>query len=84
MCKAFERRIWEVLFAAIPWSIWVARNDVSFNGQSLVWEEVVDRIKLQVAFWTKVSSGCLFFSIFDFLFSLSSVRGLSILFFFFF
>ena len=40
-------------FYAIIWSIWLLRNDMVFNGKVLDLRQLINTIKLRIAFWFK-------------------------------
>ncbi|XP_028077486.1 uncharacterized protein LOC114279450 [Camellia sinensis] len=55
------RVIWEALPLAILWTIWIARNDKVFNSKEPNWVDLVENIKINVAFWVKQSFNLLEF-----------------------
>ncbi|CAL5388149.1 unnamed protein product [Camellia sinensis] len=69
------RVIWEALPLAILWTIWIARNDKVFNSKEPNWVDLVETIKIKVAFWVKQSFSLPEFSIHDFLFCLHGIKG---------
>ncbi|GFS29385.1 hypothetical protein Acr_00g0006490 [Actinidia rufa] len=63
--KHVEKACWEAIFFAIIWSLWKARNELIFSNVNIVKAEVVDLIKLRVAFWVKANCDLKEFSAVD-------------------
>ncbi|OVA06343.1 hypothetical protein BVC80_8883g7 [Macleaya cordata] len=43
--------LWQVLPAAIMWTVWKSRNEVVFNDANLNVEDIIVKVKLQMHFW---------------------------------
>ena len=52
-----KKMICEVLYFAIFWSLWTMRNECVFEGVALKWDEVIEIIKVRVAFWLGEDEG---------------------------
>ncbi|KAK2646450.1 hypothetical protein Ddye_021645 [Dipteronia dyeriana] len=52
-CKCASKRVWNILFFAIVWTIWESRNDMIFHGISVNLGKALDTIKFRVALWFK-------------------------------
>ncbi|XVE56525.1 hypothetical protein DITRI_Ditri04bG0017700 [Diplodiscus trichospermus] len=46
-------KLWKMAFFAIVWTIWLARNEVVFNGLKCQIEQVIDLSRLRLAHWVK-------------------------------
>ncbi|KAG5539456.1 hypothetical protein RHGRI_019858 [Rhododendron griersonianum] len=65
--------IWDCIPFAVLWSLWKMRNEHLFQNKDLNWEDVVDLIKLRIAFWVKTKWNDGDYSVSDFIFRLSSI-----------
>lgn len=65
--------IWKCIPYAVLWSLWKMRNEHLFQDKSLLWEDIVDLIKLRVAFWVKSNGDFDGYSVNDFLYRLNSI-----------
>lgn len=54
-----------MLFYAVVWSIWKARNECVFDKKSFRWKEVADLVKVRIAIWAAARETSLVFSIND-------------------
>ncbi|XP_071740661.1 uncharacterized protein [Rutidosis leptorrhynchoides] len=45
------KKAWRLIGPAVYWFIWLARNDLVFNGVSKCWTVIVDSVKLKVFQW---------------------------------
>ncbi|EOY05119.1 Uncharacterized protein TCM_020207 [Theobroma cacao] len=52
--KKGEIQIWKMAFFAMIWSMWLAGNEVVFEGKPWDHDQLYDLIKLRVATWAKV------------------------------
>ncbi|KAL7254832.1 hypothetical protein ACSBR1_009053 [Camellia fascicularis] len=59
---------------AILWTIWIARNEKVFDSKEPTWVDLVENIKIKIAFWVKQSINLLEFSIYDFLSCLHGIK----------
>ncbi|XP_071705224.1 uncharacterized protein [Rutidosis leptorrhynchoides] len=48
-------KFWSLIGPASLWTIWIARNEVVFNGRYSCWASVVNRIKIKVFQWLEAS-----------------------------
>lgn len=71
--KKDRKLIWEVIPAAILWTIWNTRNALVFENTTPQWDNITELIKVRVALWVKSKMGGNNFSIEDFLFRLDSI-----------
>lgn len=67
------RLIWNCIPCATLWSIWKLRNEHIFQDKDICWEELVDLIKIRVAFWVKSKGNHDGYSVNDFIFNLKSI-----------
>ncbi|KAK9287494.1 hypothetical protein L1049_015915 [Liquidambar formosana] len=72
------KTIWDTLFYAIVWSIWLARNQLVFKGIRLHWSEVARLSIVRTAHCVKALRSELGFSIDDFLRAIDGVRSFRI------
>lgn len=70
--KSLAKLAWECIPLTVLWSLWKMRNEFIFQDQPLNWDEIIELIKLRVAFWIKNSENT-DYSINDFLFNLRSM-----------
>ena len=52
-----SERAWGTLFFAMVWTTWEIRNQVVFEGKVVIVVQVVDMVKIRVAWWFK-HHGC--------------------------
>ncbi|KAG5562957.1 hypothetical protein RHGRI_005633 [Rhododendron griersonianum] len=65
--------IWDCIPFAVLWSLWRMRNEHTFQNKVLNWNEVVELIKLRIAFWVKSKWFESDYSITDFIYRLRSI-----------
>ncbi|GFZ03791.1 hypothetical protein Acr_16g0004150 [Actinidia rufa] len=63
--KEVEKACREAIFFAIIWSLWKARNELIFSNVNIVKAELIDLIKLRVAFWVKAKCDINEYSVVD-------------------
>ncbi|XP_071728233.1 uncharacterized protein [Rutidosis leptorrhynchoides] len=51
-------KVWKLIGSATFWAIWLARNEVIFNGSYTCWAVIVSRIKLKVFQWLVNAKVC--------------------------
>ncbi|KAK3170438.1 hypothetical protein Dsin_032727 [Dipteronia sinensis] len=53
-------RVWKVLFCAVVWSSWEARNQMVFNGKVPCLDQYADTVKFRAVWWFKhLGFGCI-------------------------
>lgn len=70
--KSMAKSTWECIPLAILWSLWKMRNEFLFQNSPLNWDDLLELIKIRIAFWIKNSENS-DYSINDFLFNLRSM-----------
>lgn len=65
--------IWDCIPLAILWSIWKMRNEFIFENRDIIWDEVVDLIKLRIALWARAKWEPSDYSLNDFIYRLPSI-----------
>ncbi|GFZ20781.1 hypothetical protein Acr_28g0014860 [Actinidia rufa] len=74
--KEVEKGCWEAIFFAIIWSLWKARNELIFSNVNIVKAELIDLIKLRVAFWVKAKCDINEYSVVDIQRCLDGIRSI--------
>ncbi|PSS08274.1 Endonuclease [Actinidia chinensis var. chinensis] len=74
--KEVEKACWEAIFFAIIWSLWKARNELIFSNVNIVKAELIDLIKLRVAFWVKAKCNINEYSVVDIQRCLDGIRSI--------
>lgn len=76
--KNLETFCWEACFYAVLWSIWLARNEITFNNSSMEAEEVLELVKTRMAFWIKGKYDIKDYSVEDFVRCLEGIRRIKV------
>ena len=59
------KEVWFMSFFVISWSIWLMRNDMIFNGKVFDSRQIIDTIRLRIAWWFKAKWPDSVYSILD-------------------
>lgn len=51
--KSWVFRLWQVIPSVVFWYVWKLRNDCLFKGAIPDFEELCERMKVQIALWAK-------------------------------
>lgn len=65
--------IWDCIPHAILWSLWKLRNEHIFQGKTIIWEDLVELIKIRIALWVRSKWDHKEYSVNDFIFRFRSI-----------